>query len=128
MKEQTKLWNLNDYLMSFRDSEGRGLPEKDGYRSSYPLAKRVICKDGFSMSVQANHGAYCSPRENIGPWWTVEVGFPSEKPDNIMSYAEDYDNPTDTVYGYVPIELVEELIASHGGVDLDAMVESAKKV
>lgn len=95
--------NLNSYLMSFRDARGIG---HDG--SHYPLAKRITCQDGFSLSVQATHGAYCSPRKNLGPWYEVEVGFPSAEPELILSYAEQPEKPTDTVYGYVPIEL-------HGG-------------
>lgn len=109
-------FNLNDYLMRFRDEEGMGLPEgKDGYRSQFPLAKRIKCADGFSLSVQATWGAYCLPRRNLGPWHQVEVGFPSAKPELIMDYAEQPERPTETVYGYVPIKLVEQLIALHGG-------------
>jgi hypothetical protein len=115
MSEQA--FDLNAYLMSFRDSDGLGFPEgKNGYRSEFPLAKRITCKDDFSLSVQASHGAYCRPRQNIGPWYEVEVGFPSATPELIMGYAEQSDRPTDTVYPYVPVELVEQLIALHGGV------------
>jgi hypothetical protein len=46
----------------------------------------------------------------------VEVGFPSAVPELILSHAEDADRPTETVYGYVPINLVEELIDLHGGI------------
>jgi hypothetical protein len=102
--------NINEYLMSFRDVNGFGL---DG--SHFPLAPRIVCKDGFSISVQATQGAYCLPRENIGNWHKVECGFPSRKPELIMQYAESPESPTDTVYGYVPIELVEQLIDLHGG-------------
>jgi hypothetical protein len=102
--------NLNSYLMLFRDADGIGL---DG--SHFPLAKRVTCKDGFSISVQATRGGYCAPRENIGPWYEVECGYPSAKPELIAQYAEQEDRPTETVYGYVPIELVEQLIQLHGG-------------
>lgn len=115
-EQVTAPFSLNDYLMASRDSDGLGWPSgKSGYRSEYPLAKRIVCADGFSLSVQATQGAYCSPRENIGPWDEVEVGFPSAKPELIMEYAEQPEIPTGTVYGYVPIELVEQLIALHGG-------------
>jgi hypothetical protein len=121
-----KKYSLNDYLMAFRDRDGMGLPEgdsgyKSGYKSSFPLAKRITCVDGFSLSVQATHGAYCSPRENIGPWRQVEVRFPSAEPEFIMHRAEQPETPTDTVYGYVDIELVEQLIALHGGPDADTL-------
>ncbi len=98
-------WSINAYLMAGRDG------------SMFPVAKRITCVDGFSLSVQATQGAYCSPRTNSGPWYSVEVGYPSAVPEFILSYAEDDANPTETVYGYVDIELVEKLIASHGGPD-----------
>jgi len=103
--------NLNEYLMSQRDLNDRRVLED----YAFPLAKRIACKDGFSLSVQATHGAYCSPRRNVAQWYEVEVGYPSDKPELIMDYAEQPENPTETVYGYVPIELVEELIELHGG-------------
>jgi len=103
--------NINQYLMSQRDENDPDVR----FDLSFPLAKRVKCADGFSISIQATHGAYCSPRTNIGPWYQVECGFPSGVPTEIMHYAEQPENPTETVYGYVPIELVEELIESHGG-------------
>jgi hypothetical protein len=113
---------LNAYLMAFRDEEGRGFPEGEGgYRSAFPLARRINCVDGFSLSVQATHGAYCSPRENVGPWWQVEVGFPSATPELILHRAEDEERPTETVYPYVDIELVQQLIDLHGGPDEETL-------
>jgi hypothetical protein len=79
-------------------------------------AKRITCADGFSISVQAHDGAYCRPRDSQGPWYKVELGFPSEAlGPEFTEYCEDPEKPTETVYGYVPIELVEALIARHGG-------------
>jgi len=102
--------DLNKYLTSQRDMSDERTLSND----SFPLAKRITCADGFSLSVQATHGAYCAPRTNIGPWYEVEVGFPSAVPELITSYAEST-KFTDTVYAYVPIELVEQLIERHGG-------------
>lgn len=109
--DKEKNMDLNEYLMSQRDENDPKV--RDDY--SFPLAKRIECEDGFSLSVQASHGAYCSPRTNLGPWDEVEVGFPSDVPTEIMNYAEQPEKPTETVYGYVPIELVETLVAAHGG-------------
>ena len=103
--------NLNEYLTSQRDMTSHEVLNN----RSFPLAKRITCADGFSLSVQATHAAYCSPRNNTGPWYEVEVGFPSAAPELILSYAEEKDKPTETVYVYVPIELVEQLIELHGG-------------
>ena len=87
-----------------------------GRRWHHPV-KRIVCNDGFSVSVQASETAYCSPRETAAhPYWAFELGFPSEKEETLMQYAEDEDRPTDTVYGYVPVSVVEALIDKHGGI------------
>jgi hypothetical protein len=78
--------------------------------------KKIICKDGFTMSVQANEGAYCNPRINEAAKYTqVEIGFPSQREELIIEWAEDQGQPTDTVYGYVPTHVVNSVIAKHGG-------------
>jgi hypothetical protein len=105
--------NLNEYLMIQRDMTDPDVIDD----RSFPLAKRIECADGFSISVQATHGAYCSPRSNTGPWYEVECGYPSnDVPHEIMIYADQpEEHPTKTVYAYVPIGLVEDLIWAHGG-------------
>lgn len=85
----------------------------------------IHCADGFKVSVIAHWAAYCTPRpdfdapsDHVGPYITVEVGFPSQRPQpwaRWSEYAEDDDDPTNTVYGYVPVEVVRDLIAAHGG-------------
>jgi hypothetical protein len=81
------------------------------------FAPRIQCADGFSLSVQVHEGAYCSPRDGYGPVWdTAEIGFPSDRPnDEVMTYAEEPEMPTQTVYGYVPLSVIEALIEEHGG-------------
>ena len=80
---------------------------------------RIECADGFSLSVQAGESIYCSPRSNMGPWVEVEVGFPSVVEPLLFEYAESPGRWTDTVYPYVPIELVTSVIEVHGGVKRD---------
>ena len=85
-------------------------------RDSMYNHKRVECNDGFSMSVQASEVHYCDPRETHANYYeSVEIGFPSEKEELLLEYAEEPDKPTHTVYGYVPVELVDEIIQKHGG-------------
>lgn len=79
------------------------------------VAKPIICTDGFNVSVQASKHHYCSPREYDAEWVSVELGFPSAADDLIQEYAETPDEPTETVYGYVPIDTVARLIIKHGG-------------
>jgi hypothetical protein len=76
---------------------------------------RIECADGFTMSVQADEFTYCTPRDNVGPWSKVEIGFPSERVEEFMEWAENDDKPTETVYGWVPLEVVAEVIEDHGG-------------
>ena len=79
--------------------------------------KRVVCADGFSMSVQAHQSAYCSPRvDNAEKYTSVEIGFPSKKESMIMQYCDEPGAPLDTVYGYVPVQTVTNVIAKHGGI------------
>ena len=76
---------------------------------------RTVCSDGFSMSIQASRFHYCTPRENKGPWTAFEVGFPSHGDNLLIPYAEDPERPTETVYGWVPAEIVAQVILNHGG-------------
>lgn len=67
------------------------------------------------MSVQASRTHYCSPRSDVGPWQSVEIGFPSRIEPLLWQYAESPGEWTNTVYGYVPVELVAAVIEVHGG-------------
>jgi len=80
------------------------------------VCPRIGCTDGFNLSVQASESAYCLPRNNDGRWYKVEVGFPNRVEPLLLPYAEDYTDPTNTVYGYVPVELVALVIQRHGGI------------
>lgn len=78
--------------------------------------KRVVCKDGFSMSVQGHDGAYCYPRKNNAETYTeVEVGYPNMYEPLLMQWVEDETRPCDTVYAYVPRQIIALVIAKHGG-------------
>ena len=81
------------------------------------LNERIQCADGFSMSVQGNETAYCHPRTNNAEEYTqVEVGFPNMVEELLLSYAEEPDNPRGTVYGYVPAQVIVNVIAKHRGI------------
>ena len=93
----------------------------------FPLMPRLILTDGASLSVQASTLAYCSPRDNKGPYTKVEVGFPSETPPEAWKeFAEEWDEPTNTIYSYIPLTMVMLYIGAHGGIDRDATFEGYK--
>ena len=82
----------------------------------YKLNKTVVCADGFSMSVQAGTGNYCKPRQPDADRYTaVEIGFPSHEEPLLLQYAAEPDYPTETIYAYVPVQVVTDVIAKHGG-------------
>jgi len=88
---------------------------------------QIECLDGFTVSVQAGIGMYSLPRSSRsgydGPYTHVEVGFPNEQPEpwKVWStYAQNVYDATGTVYSFVPIELVDDLIMFHGGSLADA--------
>jgi|LWDU01.1.fsa_nt_gi hypothetical protein len=85
--------------------------------------KRTHLKSGFNVSIQASERSYCEPRNNTGPYTSVELGFPSAPDSLIIGYAEDSDDPTGTVYGWVPVGVVQALISKHGGIEEGALPE-----
>jgi hypothetical protein len=105
----------NSSLISFMDTHFIG-------NNNHQLCEKIVCKDGLTLSVQAGAHNYCRPRQNAPTasyaYYThFEVGFPSKRVELLMSYAEDKDDPTQTVYGRVPRELIEQVIAEHGGIN-----------
>jgi len=108
---------LSDWLNALPVRELKG----NGYcYYSKVQAPRVECKDGTTLSVQASETHYCSPRENNPGWYnTVEVGFPSIAPPETWEeyFDGDWENGdrTASVYGYIPVDLVEAFIVEHGG-------------
>lgn len=71
--------------------------------------ERAKCKDGFSISIQQSGFHYCD-------YNSVELGFPNHKEPLIMQYAEDSSKPTKTVYGWVPLDVIDAVVAKHGGI------------
>ena len=80
--------------------------------------KRVECADGFSMSVQAGTANYSTPRSALGPYTEVEVGFPSRADYLLEPYFDgdsNMEDPTMGVYAWVPVQVVTNVLAKHGG-------------
>lgn len=85
----------------------------------YAQIARVKCADGYSVSIQASSGHYCSPRltlSSVSDYESFELGFPTVGDSELIEYAENTEDLTDTVYGYVPREVIESVISKHGGI------------
>ncbi len=76
------------------------------------LRDRLVCKDGFSMSVQASDSHYCYPRETgLDHYNCVEVGDPDTPEQTLMEFENG------GVYGSVPAQVVNDIIEKHGGLE-----------
>ena len=73
-----------------------------------PLSDLVECADGTTLSVQASKYHYCTPRDNQGPYTTVEVWCASS---DVTEFEYSEEDPS----AYVPIEDVVRFIENHGG-------------
>ena len=92
----------------------------------------IICKDGFSVSVQAGRYFYCKPRDitktlRSAEYTSWELGFPNAEEELLQEYAEDLDNLTETVYGYVPAEVVMQVFRKHGGLHPSLLIKLQKQ-
>ena len=93
---------------------------------------RVTCRDGLNISIQAGRGYSCLPEDDYGPYTHVELGYPVY-PDRLMlklmkkvgipvreplifAYAVDKHCLERTIYKRVPVEVVDKLLETHGGV------------
>lgn len=79
--------------------------------SPRPIAK---CDDGFGLSIQASSAHHCEKGEN-GIYKSVELGCLSSPEESLSEYKDWDDSST---YGYVPVEVVDAIIAKHGGIIL----------
>lgn len=118
-------------MQDFTEWMNKGVNEECA-KNMFLRTKRLLLADGTSLSIQAGNGKYCSPRKDpdiadFDFFDEFEIGFPSKEIKEIISYAEDEENLTSTVYGYVPKELIRSLIAARGGVigyESDLLLES----
>ena len=88
---------------------------------------RIFCQSGFSMSVQASDFHMCYPKldwDDLTPPHTTmgyeefECGKLSQHEPLLMPYIIEVSGipPSESVYGWVPREVIDEVIDFHGGI------------
>tara|TARA_Y100001949_G_scaffold119013_1_gene101124 strand:- start:740 stop:1216 length:477 start_codon:yes stop_codon:yes gene_type:complete len=91
---------------------------------------QIICTDGFSMSVQVGYSLYSTPKKVAKRYSAVEIGYPSEREPLIDEYIENLlesaPNYTDSVYPYVPVKVVNQILKKHGGINLTETFRQAE--
>lgn len=87
-----------------------------------PNNPRVIFNSGASLSIQASRSHYSLPREDEGPYTHFELAHPRGLGAPDLAMLEKYEEPScrpDTsgsgIYPYVPKEILDKIIARHGG-------------
>ena len=95
------------------------------YREDATVRPRLKCADGTTLSVQASEYHYCHPRETQrGPdplYWKVEVGYIEDSNKKRVQPPKEWEEYADgeadkaSVWGYIPMKLVEDFIEQHGG-------------
>lgn len=83
------------------------------------ITARLLLADGTSLSIQASDGHYCAPRcdmNEFSEYHEFEIGFPSSHIAEIETYKDGTDEQQQSVFGYVPVEVINSLIEARGGV------------
>ena len=102
--------NLNEFTRA---------THQQGSIMNFYIRPRIHCVDGFNFSVQGGEGNYSIPRKNEKEFRAMEIGYPNQVEELILTFAEDKDNPTETVYGYVDNDIIQQVIDKHGGIDVE---------
>lgn len=106
MDKESKKMTTNQFLQKFR-------LVKFNMNVTRPMVK---CADGYTVSVQAGYGIRSHPQADADEYTAVELGYPSQSDEEIIPYAENTNRPCETVYNFVPVEIVDKLFEKHGGI------------
>ena len=78
----------------------------------------IRCMNGLIISVQCTSSHRANRREVYvnSEWATCECGFPNRELQELKEYAEVQEHLLDTVYNYVPVDLVIKILNDNGGI------------
>jgi hypothetical protein len=97
---------INEFLQKYRK-------QRNGMQIVRP---RVRCADGYTVSVQAGNRWNSEPQLDTGWYSKVELGYPTAADEELRDYADEKRDLRGTVYGFVPVKLVDEVLTKHGGI------------
>lgn len=126
----TELSNLLFTMLMLNIDGVRGAkyqPYANAYQINVRAVPRIYANDGFNISIQCHPFNYCSTENGYRTFGKelkdVEWGFPSEEISTAYN-PEDPDNTKNSV-GSCNINLLEQLIKEHGGIDYQTTFEKA---
>lgn len=77
------------------------------------IRERIVCKDNFTVSVQASKYHYCYPKKTQKYHKSFELMCNISNDKDLLEHY--YDGIS--ICSYVPAVVVEKLILRHGGID-----------
>lgn len=85
------------------------------------VANRLVLKNRGIVSIQASSHHYCEPRstqKSYRFYTEFELGMPQncDLTEDLKQYAEDPEDYSGTVYGRVPISVIDEFLEANGGI------------
>ena len=129
---------INEFIMKYRKiqelKDFRGTNMEKDYEDGIMrriMNPYVICNDDFTFSAQASETHYSTPKGLADEYEKIEIGFPTYNDPIIAKYKEDYgceETFSSAVYGYVPVKVVDKLIAAHGGINENAVQEKIEEL
>ena len=132
------MMTINEFIVKYRNikvlKDFRGTELENHYEDGIMrrvMNPYVVCKDDFTFSAQASETHYSNPKGLANEYEEIEIGFPSYNDSIIAKYREDYgceETFSSAVYGYVPVKVVDKLIAAHGGIDELAVQERIEEL
>ena len=121
------------------------IDEQMSYDNQLFYCPRIVCNDGWNISLQIHNGNYCESENGYRSFGhtmeKVEFGFLSEDDKDLHQYSEMYgndrwDSETDTEIpfdastftsvgtgGMIPIDVIQEICdKNHGGIDWEQTI------
>lgn len=96
------IYSTNKFLEKFKSEE-------------HPVRQSIELANGVTLSIQASMYHYCSPRENIGFYTSVEVAA-DRLIEDFQEYIDDDSDKNFVVYAYVSVGELDSYIKRSGGI------------
>jgi len=97
------------------------IPQRE--RNSNGVFPRLVCADGFSLSVQGGSSNGSSPRADLATldkYYAFECAYLSPTDEPLLEEFSDEHGG----FGYVPKSVILEIIARHGGIQDEPKLSS----
>ena len=125
MQTQPSSFNIVTLALTARRALLDAIPQEMGQGgpvvSGWPT---LVCRDGFSMSVQAGRAKFSVPDvDGAFHYSHVEIAHTTHC-DELDAYGDEFEG----IYHFVPVDVVEKLLEKHGGLDVPATIAYRKRI